>query len=833
MIISAGRWEIQTGKNLHYGGNKFQVKKMGKEKNKESDKKFLDHNKRISWGILCTVAILSSIILSPNLVITKHQYNLGDVAQRDIKSPRDFFIEDQAATETNRRQSMDKVLTIYDHDPELARVLARNVEAVFADMRTDFDVQDSSETQKSVADDNSEEVMQEADKPQKPVIAEKRRYLEEKLGIRVNEGAYRALEKMGFSKEISDLINRILKEILSNGVVTNKEILLKESEKGIILRDVRTKKEKELFQLKKFYGLDQAKTMVRIVGQPLLSDLDYGLLNLVVDFVQRLIQPNITLNRSETQERINKAAAEIKPVLHKIKAGEMLLREGELVTEVQLLKLNSLENQAKNEQILITSVGAAMLLLCLLMTTYILHLNQPLWHSGEHNKHLLFMASVFLTFFFLAEISSKLSGVLTQNSALPIHMSSIWFGIPLAAGAMIICVFMGLRVAIPLATVMAVSFAVIFENSLTIFIFFLINGTMAAHWIRHCRERKVFITAGAKLGLLNILLVTSIDLYLAEFSGAKLLWDWAFAFMGGIGAGIVAAGIVPLVEIAFGYTSDISLLELASLDRPILRSLMIEAPGTYHHSVIVGSLVEAAASEIGANPLLAKVCGYYHDIGKTKKPLYFIENQERGINKHDKLAPSMSSLILTSHIKHGVEIARENKLGQIIIDTIRQHHGTSIIKYFFEKARQQKGDDSVHIDDFRYPGPKPQTREAGLVMLADVVEAASRTLDNPTPSRIQGLIKNLINNILSDGQLDECELTLKDLHKIARSFDKILNGIHHHRIEYIEKGTSAGANDKGRTGNGSPDKRPAKLLRDFAGKDRAIGKGHLRRIRLP
>jgi putative nucleotidyltransferase with HDIG domain len=355
---------------------------------------------------------------------------------------------------------------------------------------------------------------------------------------------------------------------------------------------------------------------------------------------------------------------------------------------------------------------------------------------------------------------------------------------------------------------------------------------MAAYWIRHCRERKVFITAGAKLGLLNILLVTSIDLYLAELSGVKLLWDWAFAFMGGIGAGIVAAGIVPLVEIAFGYTTDISLLELASLDRPILRKLMIEAPGTYHHSVIVGSLVEAAASEIGANPSLAKVCGYYHDIGKIKKPLYYIENQKGGINKHDHLAPSMSSLILISHIKYGVEIARENKLGQIIIDTIRQHHGTSIIKYFYEKARQQKGDNAVNIDNFRYAGPKPQTREAGLVMLADVVEAASRTLDNPTPSRIQGLVKNLINNVLSDGQLDECELTLKDLHKIASSFDKILYGIHHHRIEYIEKRTSTGKNDKGKTRNGSPDRQPAKRLRDLTEEDTTDGKGHLRRLRL-
>ncbi len=237
------------------------------------------------------------------------------------------------------------------------------------------------------------------------------------------------------------------------------------------------------------------------------------------------------------------------------------------------------------------------------------------------------MASVFLTFFFFAAVSGKLSEVITQSSTLSIHMSSMWFGLPLAAGAMIICVFMGLTVAIPLAAVMAVSFAVIFENSLTIFLYFLINGAMAAYWIRHCRERKVFITAGAKLGLLNILLATSIDFYLAEFFGAKIFWDWAFAFLGGIGAGIVTAGIVPLVEIVFGYTTDISLLELASW---IVRSCAAHdrSPGTYHHSVIVGSLVEAAASEIEANYLLAKVCGYYHDIGKIKKPLYSLKTRK-------------------------------------------------------------------------------------------------------------------------------------------------------------------------------------------------------------
>jgi putative nucleotidyltransferase with HDIG domain len=318
----------------------------------------------------------------------------------------------------------------------------------------------------------------------------------------------------------------------------------------------------------------------------------------------------------------------------------------------------------------------------------------------------------------------------------------------------------------------------------------------------------------------------AIELYLWDTSGINLIWDLAFAFIGGIGAAVITVGITPLIEIGFNFTTNISLLELANLDQPLLKRLMLEAPGTYHHSVIVGSLVEAAAAEIGANPLLAKVCGYYHDIGKINKPLYFIENQRNGKNKHDKLAPSMSGLILIAHVKDGVEIAKKNKLGQVLIDTIRQHHGTSLITFFYEKAKQLKGEDQVKIEDFRYPGPRPQTKEAGLVMLADVVEAASRTLENPTPSRIQGLVQNLINKIFSDGQLDDCELTLKDLHKIAKNFNKILNGIHHHRIEYTESSTTK----DGKSKNGNPDRQSTQQPKNRDKKSQGESKSHLKRL---
>jgi putative nucleotidyltransferase with HDIG domain len=493
-----------------------------------------------------------------------------------------------------------------------------------------------------------------------------------------------------------------------------------------------------------------------------------------------------------------------------------------------LEKLQAMQIHGESGQIVSSSLGAALILMCFFLTIYLVYLNRQNFLDRNHNKNLLFLACVVVTFFFLTKISASLAESITRNTPFSISASSLAWGIPLGSGAMIICLFLGLDIAVPIAIVLAACAAVIFENRFEMFIFFFLNSTMGAYWVRHCRERKVFIKAGVKLGLLNVILVTAIEGYSTGLAGLAILGDWSFAFLGGVAAGVVTAGFAPLVEIAFDYTTDITLLELANLDQPILRRLIIEAPGTYHHSVIVGSMVEAAASEINANPLLAKVCGYYHDIGKIKTPLYFIENQTQGKNKHDKLAPSMSSLILIAHIKNGVEIARENKLGQIIIDTIRQHHGTSLIRFFFDKAKQMKGEGAVKIDDFRYPGPKPQTREAGLVMLADVVEAASRTLENPTPSRLQGLVQQLINRVFSDGQLDNCELTLKDLNNIAKSFNKILNGIHHHRIEYSE--TSAAGNGKGK--NGSPDRQQANPLQVVSEDDSESGSNRLKRLGL-
>jgi putative nucleotidyltransferase with HDIG domain len=271
----------------------------------------------------------------------------------------------------------------------------------------------------------------------------------------------------------------------------------------------------------------------------------------------------------------------------------------------------------------------------------------------------------------------------------------------------------------------------------------------------------------------------------------------ASGFISGCLAGGIATAIVPAVESIFGYTTDVKLLELANREQALLRELEVRAPGTYHHSMMVGHLAEKAAEAIGANPLLCKVAGYYHDIGKMRRPHFFVENItiHQGENRHEKLAPPMSARIIQAHVKDGLELGQKHHLAPEIMRGIGEHHGTSVIRFFYEKAKEQadpeKGD-SVQEHDYRYAGPRPQTRESGILMLADSVEAASRTLADATPPRVQQLVQRIINNYFRDGQLDECSLTLRDLHAIARVFIDTLCAIRHERIDYPESTDAEG-----------------------------------------
>ncbi len=797
-------------------------------KTKPSDisiRKRFSTNFWILCGILFSVTLISTLILSPRLVVMQGVYELGQIADKNIKATSDFFIEDEAATAQQREIARNSVLTVYDYNKPLVGTLTRQIEKAFSLPRSVFEAADGSNA--GTPEDIHSKIM--VLKPE----------FEKILGIPVNNGAYSILEKEKFSEHISGLIVDILSKILRNGVVASKDLLLRENEKGIVLNTIGENEEKVVRNLRQFYGLDQAKTMVRIVGEPILKNTDYTVVNLIVDFTQRLIQPNITLNRSDTERRKENAENLINTIIYRIQKGEMILREGERVTPLHLVKLQALKEQTGKKQAIEKGIGTGLIILALLTITYLIHLKYQRKILHYQNKNLLFIGSVVILFLLILQFVTSLAQSIAPDAAFALSPASIYYSVPLAAGPMTICQFLGFNIAFPFAIVLSLISAIIFENSYAFCLYFLLNGIMGAYWVQNCKERKGFIQAGMKVGLLNMLLALIIDIYLIDFSGFKLLWDWTFAFSGGLIAGIITAGLIPLMELAFGYTTDSTLHELANLDQPLLRRLMLEAPGTYHHSVIVGSLAEAAASDIGANPLLAKVSGYYHDIGKLKNPLYFIENQRDGKNIHNKLAPSMSCLILTSHVKNGIELAKEKKLGQHIIDAIHQHHGTTLISFFFNKAKQQaKEGQVVNVDNFRYPGPKPQTRETALIMLADVVEAASRTLEQPTPARIQGLVQQLFNKLFSDNQLDECPLTLKDLHNIARSFNKILNGIYHHRVEYPDKlfpGTSTGtpagpAGGEPKEKNGHTDRQPSEPAPDIPEPDADDGPSTLKRL---
>jgi putative nucleotidyltransferase with HDIG domain len=357
------------------------------------------------------------------------------------------------------------------------------------------------------------------------------------------------------------------------------------------------------------------------------------------------------------------------------------------------------------------------------------------------------------------------------------------YGVPIATGAMFVTLLFDFHTAITFSFIISLLTGFWLQDPLYP-IYTFAGSLTAAFSVIRCKKRSSLLRGGLYIIIANITLVMILLLAQGELFTALAGNAVIFAIFSGMTVSAIVSLLLPLLEYVFKITTDISLLELLDLNQPLMKTLMITAPGTYHHSVIVGNLVEAAAEGVGVNPLLARVSSYYHDIGKIKMPEYFVENQSMAPSKHDKLTPHMSSMIITNHVKEGVELAKQAKLPQSIIDIIRQHHGNAVITYFFQKAKELDQDKSPAIDEYKYPGPKPQTRVAALVMMADAVEASSRVLNDPTPARITALVDKIINHIFLDGQLDECELTLKDISEIKKRFIYILTGIFHKRIDY-------------------------------------------------
>ncbi|MEW6117776.1 MAG: HDIG domain-containing metalloprotein [Nitrospirota bacterium] len=416
---------------------------------------------------------------------------------------------------------------------------------------------------------------------------------------------------------------------------------------------------------------------------------------------------------------------------------------------------------------------------------------------------------------------------------------SFIFGLPIPMGAMLVTLIFDFHTAMIFSFIISLLTGIWLGNPFfTVYAF--IGSLIAAFSVIRCKKRSALIKAGIYVSAVNIITTSIFLLYNGDLFSHAAPASLIFAAMSGITVAAIVTFVLPGLEYAFSITTDISLIELLDIEQPLMRNLMIAAPGTYHHSIIVGNLAESAAEAVGANPLLARVSAYYHDIGKIKMPEYFVENQTSTINKHEKLTPHMSSMILISHVKEGIELAKQYKLPKTVTDIIQQHHGTSLIVYFYQKAIELAQDSLPLQEDYRYPGPKPQTRVAALVMMADAVEAASRTLTEPTPARISALVEKIINHIFLDGQIDECELTLKDISEIKRRFTYVLTSIFHRRIAYPDLDTksaphkaekaaeavaSKGAADRALSGtlpngNGNHHKEHAKTDKDKSPTDR-------------
>lgn len=508
-----------------------------------------------------------------------------------------------------------------------------------------------------------------------------------------------------------------------------------------------------------------------------------------------LIQANMLYNEAATEASRRAAVQAAEPV--RILKNSLIIQEGERVTDKHIAQLESLGMLASPFHIGGYFGLLLILILVFFIVIYYIYLfNQEIY---ENATYISLLGLVVILTLLLGLAARYFSGYL----------------IPVAMGAILITVFFDSRLAVLFNIVLALFLGLLVDGEMSYFLAALLGGLAAIYSVSRLKRRSDLARAGLFVAAMNILAIIAIFMLDRAFRFEfDYLREFSIALIAGIGSGlfsaVMAIGLLPFLESAFGLTTAVTLLELADPGRPLLRKLLMKTPGTYHHSILVGNLAEGAAEAVGADPLLCRVAAFYHDIGKVRRPYFFAENQLSKDNPHQKISPNLSSLIIRSHVKDGLELAQEEKLPLTIKEIIAQHHGRSLISFFYHQALEQsdnkeKGTQAPDEDEFRYEGPLPQTKEAAIIMLADAVEAAVRSLAHPAAGRMEGMIRRVIKEKLNDGQLDEAPLTLKDLDRIGDTFVRILSGLFHQRIEYPEKELRADL-ERGRNKNGSAGK---------------------------
>ncbi|SDK96959.1 metal dependent phosphohydrolase [Clostridium cochlearium] len=486
--------------------------------------------------------------------------------------------------------------------------------------------------------------------------------------------------------------------------------------------------------------------------------------NLATVIAYSEINPNFFYDKEKTEE-LRQEAKKRAPVV--IKKGQIIVKEGEPVTKAQidiLAKLGLLNSKDSFEWYIYLSLGILIALVMTIQWVYIRKFNREIFN----NLSKLGLINIFTCMFVIfARVLSKQP-----------------FLIPLACIPMLFTLLIDGKLSLVVngLTCILISCAVEFNVEITLLT--IINVLSISIILKKMQQRNDILYSVLYVSIINVILTFSAGVLLSN-NTVDVVKKAGFSLVGSILSGVFTIGFLPFFESTFDIVTTIKLLELSNPNNPLLKRLLMEAPGTYHHSVLVGNLAEMAAEQVGGSPVLARVASYYHDIGKIKRPYFFKENQLGNDNPHDKINPNLSTLIITAHVKDGIELADEYKIPKVIRDIIEQHHGTTLVKYFYITMKNSmENPEEIKEEDFRYPGPKPESKEAAIIMLADSVEAAVRSINDPTKGKIEEMVNNIIKGKLNEGQLDNCDLTLKDIDKIRNSFVKILLGIYHQRIEY-------------------------------------------------
>jgi putative nucleotidyltransferase with HDIG domain len=706
------------------------------------------------WGVLLLLVCCGNATYGGQL-------QEGDIALQTVYAPFDFSVKgeaDQEKTDQLRHEAAAGVKFVYDLHLSQAKPKFERIDSL---------IQSLSEIQK-IREATLQEKEQQFSEKLKP------------LELSLSSGNMETLMGETALPDWTERLKKSLEELLTLGVFldADKKALLESKIQEVVIRDIERNQE-AVRPVSEIFSLEEAKPKIEHVVFDHFPESRKSR-SAAIEILGQLIAPSLSYHQEETEKR-KKEAWEVVQTVHKvqeIKKNELIVSRGQKLSRKPLTLLVALEKEASLTNKVENTVGMA-LLVALLIVIFIFSFRRYDPKILQDYPNLLMLGTVAVSTIALAK-AATLSPF--SSFLIPIPMASILTTILLNPSA---AMMMTLLLSLLAATMVSQKFGLILVA--------VFSGLTAVYFTSRVRRRSDILKAGiwagiaGAVGVIIISLISGLQIKVSIHEG---IWGMA----NGIMSAIIVIGTLPAFESLFKITTNISLLELSDLNHPILRQLFIQAPGTYHHSLVVGNLAESACEVIGANALLSRVGAYYHDIGKMEKAEYFTENQIDTLSKqrHEKLSPHMSSLIIVNHIKNGIELAQQFKLPKRIIDFVPEHQGTSLIYFFYQKAlHQAKEGEVVKEENFRYPGPKAQSKETAVVLLADSVEAASRSLEDPTPARISGLVRKMINNKFIDGQLDECNLTLRDLNTIAETFIKVLTGVFHTRVPYPEREESS------------------------------------------